>query len=83
MLGYLHDRDEVRELRRAVLAVPAEELKGSVGHEVNLRPHAVVPKGNIPPPQGGKREFWTSGRTIGQRGFYRSDQWGCSKIRTR
>lgn len=39
----LHDRNEVRELRGAVLAVAAEELQGSVLHEMDLRSHSIVP----------------------------------------
>ena len=50
---HLHDRDQVRELGGAVLAVAAEEPQRPVRLEVDLRPNAVVPAGGGR--EGGRR----------------------------
>ena len=39
---YLHDGDQVRQLRGAVLAIAAKEPQRSIRLEVDLRPDAVV-----------------------------------------
>lgn len=43
MYTNLHDWNEIRELRRAVLTVAAEESQGPVRHKVDLRSNTVVP----------------------------------------